>query len=79
MGGCTLDGLSDHERVSYYSTMPTLEINTLFHPSLIRFAYYMIMSTSRCILLDFSHIGDQHIEDHVWFEDRWMVASWCDE
>jgi hypothetical protein len=48
-----LDGLSDHERVSYYSTMPTLEINTLFHPSLIRFAYYMIMSTSRCILLDF--------------------------
>jgi hypothetical protein len=19
------------------------------------------------------------IEDHVWFEDRWMLASWCDE
>jgi hypothetical protein len=19
------------------------------------------------------------IESHVWFEDRWMVASWCDE
>jgi hypothetical protein len=19
------------------------------------------------------------IGDHVWFEDRWMVASWCDE
>jgi hypothetical protein len=18
-------------------------------------------------------------EDHVWFEDRWRVASWCDE
>jgi hypothetical protein len=18
-------------------------------------------------------------EDHVWFEDRWMVAFWCDE
>jgi hypothetical protein len=18
-------------------------------------------------------------EDHVWFEDRWTVASWCDE
>jgi hypothetical protein len=18
-------------------------------------------------------------EDRVWFEDRWMVASWCDE
>jgi hypothetical protein len=30
--------------------------------------------------------GDSYIvalgfpgEDHVWFEDRWMVASWCDE
>jgi hypothetical protein len=19
------------------------------------------------------------IEDNVWFEDRWTVASWCDE
>jgi hypothetical protein len=19
------------------------------------------------------------IEDHVWFEDWWMVTSWCDE
>jgi hypothetical protein len=19
------------------------------------------------------------VEDHVWFEDRWMDASWCDE
>jgi hypothetical protein len=19
------------------------------------------------------------VEDHVWFEDRWMVVSWCDE
>jgi hypothetical protein len=18
-------------------------------------------------------------ESHVWFEDRWMVASWCEE
>jgi hypothetical protein len=22
---------------------------------------------------------DQELEDHVWFEDRWMVASLCDE
>jgi hypothetical protein len=21
----------------------------------------------------------QEVEDHVWFEDRWMVASLCDE
>jgi hypothetical protein len=19
------------------------------------------------------------LDDHVWFEDQWMVASWCDE
>jgi hypothetical protein len=23
--------------------------------------------------------GPLRIEDHVWFEDRWMVASLCDE
>jgi hypothetical protein len=23
--------------------------------------------------------GRQAFEDHVWFEDRWMVASLCDE
>jgi hypothetical protein len=23
--------------------------------------------------------GDDPGEDHVWFEDRWMVASLCDE
>jgi hypothetical protein len=22
---------------------------------------------------------DREGEDHVWFEDRWMVASWSDE
>jgi hypothetical protein len=31
----------------------------------------------------FQHLLDKAItlesEDHVWFEDRWMVASWCDE
>jgi hypothetical protein len=24
-------------------------------------------------------LGLAAIEDHVWFEDRWMVASLCDE
>jgi hypothetical protein len=22
---------------------------------------------------------EKELEDHVWFEDRWMVASLCDE
>jgi hypothetical protein len=25
------------------------------------------------------HFPLPFIEDHVWFEDRWMVASLCDE
>jgi hypothetical protein len=45
--------------------MPTLEINTSL-PSSIRFTwYYKIMSTSRCILFDHAHIGDQHIPSFV--------------
>jgi hypothetical protein len=24
-------------------------------------------------------IDVMHFEDHLWFEDRWMVTSWCDE
>jgi hypothetical protein len=27
----------------------------------------------------FSYFSFLLIEDHVWFEDRCMVASWCDE
>jgi hypothetical protein len=26
-----------------------------------------------------SRSSTQWFEDHVWFEDRWMVASLCDE
>jgi hypothetical protein len=25
------------------------------------------------------HPSDEEIEDHVWFEDQWMVTSLCDE
>jgi hypothetical protein len=28
--------------------------------------------------IDNMHVKN-NVEDHVWFEDRWMVASWCDE
>jgi hypothetical protein len=27
--------------------------------------------------MTFQDVAD--VEDHVWFEDRWMVASLCDE
>jgi hypothetical protein len=26
-----------------------------------------------------NRIDEVALEDHVWFEDRWMVASLCDE
>jgi hypothetical protein len=29
--------------------------------------------------VDLEHIAEVKSEDHVWFEDRWMVAPWCDE
>jgi hypothetical protein len=36
-----------------------------------------------CLLLLFVGVVNAlikgEIEDHVWFEDWWMVASWCDE
>jgi hypothetical protein len=25
------------------------------------------------------HFTTEETEDHVWFEDRWMVTSLCDE
>jgi hypothetical protein len=28
---------------------------------------------------EFACKAEHEVEDHVWFEDRWMVASWCDE
>jgi hypothetical protein len=31
------------------------------------------MEVERMIVLS------DEVEDHVWFEDRWMVASLCDE
>jgi hypothetical protein len=66
---CRFDTLSTiwswARHVAYTSIMPTLEINTSL-PLSIWFAwYYMIMSTSRCILHDNAHIGDQHISSFV--------------
>jgi hypothetical protein len=38
-------------------------------------------SYSTCELHTLKNLEHAHYvdEDHVWFEDRWMVASWCDE
>jgi hypothetical protein len=43
------------------------------------FLFFFLLSlvTKSCVLSMHSSRGE--IEDHVWFEDRWRVASWCDE
>jgi hypothetical protein len=38
---------------------------------------FLISQVTICVCCQCTHQGG--IEDHVWFEDRWMVASWCDE
>jgi hypothetical protein len=36
-----------------------------------------VAHTGQCA--DIGHMRVWACEDHVWFEDRWMVASLCDE
>jgi hypothetical protein len=43
---------------------------------LFRFVFFSLRLRYVCVVN--AHIKGE-IEDHVWFEDRWMVASWCDE
>jgi hypothetical protein len=44
----------------------------LFVSFLFLFSLVTLCGCCQC-----THQGE--IEDHVWFEDRWMVASLCDE
>jgi hypothetical protein len=49
---------------------------------LLRFLFICFFSSFFSLVL--LHVGvvnaliKREIEDHVWFEDRWMVASLCD-
>jgi hypothetical protein len=51
--------------------------------SLVEVSFYSFLFLSFSLWLQnlcvVSAIIKGEIEDHVWFEDRWMVASWCDE
>jgi hypothetical protein len=38
---------------------------------------FLFSQVTICVCCQCTHQGE--IEDHVWFKDRWMVASWCDE
>jgi hypothetical protein len=51
--------------------------------SLVGVSFYSFLFISFFLMLLFVGVVNAlikgEIEDHVWFEDRWMVASWCDE
>jgi hypothetical protein len=50
---------------------------------LLKFSFYLFLFFFFSLVL--LHVGvvnalvKGEIEDHVWFEDRWMVPSLCDE
>jgi hypothetical protein len=51
--------------------------------TLVEVSFYLFLFFFFSLML--LHVGvvnaliKGEIEDHVWFEDRWMVASLCDE
>jgi hypothetical protein len=51
--------------------------------SLVGVSFYLFLFFFISILLLYVGVVNAlingEIEDHVWFEDRWMVASLCDE
>jgi hypothetical protein len=51
--------------------------------SLVGVYFYSFLSFFFSLRLQYVYVDNAlikgEIEDHVWFEDRWMVASWCDE
>jgi hypothetical protein len=46
---------------------------------LLEFHFVRFFSLVLLFVGVFNALIKGEIEDHVWFEDWWMVASWCDE
>jgi hypothetical protein len=42
----------------------------------VSFLFFSLCLQIMCVV---NALVNGEIEDHVRFEDRWMVASWCDE
>jgi hypothetical protein len=51
--------------------------------SLVEVFFYLFLFFFFSLVLLFEGVVNAlikgEIEDHVWFEEGWMVASWCDE
>jgi hypothetical protein len=58
-------------------SLPFLGFRSLVGVSFISFLSFLFLSGYYMCVVNALIKGE--IEDHVWFDDRWMVASWCDE
>jgi hypothetical protein len=47
--------------------------------SFFLFVSFLFFSRVTICVCVFNALIKGEIEDHVWFEDQWMVPSWCDE
>jgi hypothetical protein len=45
-------------------------------PLVVSFLFPFLFDYQMCVV---NALIKGEIESHVWFEDWWMVASWCDE
>jgi hypothetical protein len=62
--------------VSYNYESATVELSK---DSMIKAATTVMVPQAAKIDQTTLEVPEQKGEDHVWFEDRWMVASLCDE
>jgi hypothetical protein len=58
-------------------SLPFFGFRSLVGVSFICF-FYFFLSLRLLYVCVVNALIKGEIEDHVWFEDRWMVASWCD-
>jgi hypothetical protein len=58
-------------------SLPFFGFRSVVGVSLCPFLFFFFSLVTLCRCCQCTHQGDN--EDHVWFEDRWMVASLCDE
>jgi hypothetical protein len=58
---------------------PTHDLELVAVVYTLKILRHYVMGTKYQIYTDHKSLKYIFTEDHVWFEDRWMVASLCDE
>jgi hypothetical protein len=69
-------GVRDLSSSSVLALCLFLAFDRLLEFLFIRFFSFLFLSGYQMWVLS---MLSSEIEDHVWFEDQWMTASWCDE